>query len=77
VVGGEEEWGEPVERCMNCFKDFPLSKLVRHSNKCKEELLGSKDRFKDFLPSVHDVRLDWRGGATEIIGVRIKRGRAR
>ncbi len=55
MVGDEEVWGEPVERCMHCFKDYPLSKIVRHSNKCKEELLGNKDRFKSFLPSVHDV----------------------
>ncbi len=55
VTGSLEEWGEPVERCMQCFKDFPLSKLVHHSNRCKKELLGPKNRFRDFIPSVHDV----------------------
>ena len=55
AIGSEEEWGEPLERCMNCFKDFPLSKLVHHSNRCTEEMLGPKNRFKNFIPSVHDV----------------------
>ena len=57
VMGGEDVWGEPVERCMHCFKDFPLSKLVLHSSKCTGDMLGSKERFKNFLPSVHDVSL--------------------
>lgn len=55
MVGGEEEWGEPVERCMHCFMDFPLSRIVEHSNKCMGDALGSRDRFKNFIPSVHDV----------------------
>ena len=50
-------WGEPLERCMHCFKDFPLSKMVEHSRKCRGDMLGSRERFKNFLPSVHDVRL--------------------
>ena len=49
-------WGEPLERCMHCFKDFPLSKMVEHSRKCRGDMLGSRERFKNFLPSVHDVR---------------------
>ena len=48
-------WGEPFERCMHCFKDFPLSKMVQHSRKCRGDMLGSRERFKNFLPSVHDV----------------------
>ena len=48
-------WGEPLERCMHCFKDFPLSKMVEHSRKCRGDMLGSRERFKNFLPSVHDV----------------------
>lgn len=55
VLGGEEVWGEPVERCMHCFKDFPLSKMVEHSDRCTEAALGARDRFKNFIPSVHDV----------------------
>ena len=54
-VGDEEVWGEPLERCMHCFKDFPLSKIIEHSRKCKGDMLGSRERFKNFLPSVHDV----------------------
>ena len=42
---------------MKCFCDFPVSELVMHSMKCEGELLGSIERFKDFLPSVHDVSL--------------------
>ena len=48
-------WGEPFERCMHCFKDFPLSKMVQHSRKCRGDMLGSRERFRNFLPSVHDV----------------------
>lgn len=55
VLGSQDVWGEPVERCMLCFKDFPLSVLVEHSWKCTGDLLGSAKRFKSFLPSVHDV----------------------
>ena len=50
-------WGEPFERCMHCFKDFPLSKMVEHSRRCRGDMLGSRERFKNFLPSVHDVSL--------------------
>ena len=57
VVGSQDVWGEPVERCMHCFKDFPLSALVEHSRKCTGDMLGSRDRFKGFLPSIHDVSL--------------------
>ena len=55
VLDSQDVWGEPVERCMLCFKDFPLSVLVEHSWKCTGDLLGSAKRFKNFLPSVHDV----------------------
>ena len=47
---------EPIERCMMCFCDFPLSELISHAASCSEEMLGSKERFKTFLPSTHDVR---------------------
>lgn len=56
VEGGEEVWGEPVEKCMHCFKDFPLSKMVEHNSRCTVDVLGSRERFKNFIPSVHDVR---------------------
>ena len=46
---------DPIERCMMCFCDFPISELVTHAVKCQGEMLGSKDRFRDFLPSIHDV----------------------
>ena len=55
VVGGEEEWGEPVERCMHCFQDFPLRVMVEHSSRCRGDALGERDRFQNFIPSVHDV----------------------
>ena len=48
----------PLERCMHCFKDFPLSSLIHHTAGCAEGLSGPKDRFKGFVPSVHDVR-EW------------------
>ncbi len=51
--GGSQ--GEPIERCMHCFRDFPLSDIVNHSNSCQEDMLGPRERFKEFLPSVHDV----------------------
>jgi hypothetical protein len=46
---------EPLERCMHCFRDFPLCELVAHASKCTGDMLGSRDRFKEFLPSVHDL----------------------
>lgn len=47
---------DPIERCMKCFCDFPISQLVKHSSKCEGEMLGpSTERFKEFLPSIHDV----------------------
>lgn len=55
VAGSQDVWGEPVERCMHCFRDFPLSALVKHSLKCTGDMLGSRDRFKGFLPSIHDL----------------------
>ena len=50
--------GEAVECCIHCFRDFPLSRLVVHAEKCKGDMLGEtrSGRFKAFLPSVHDVR---------------------
>lgn len=57
VEGSEDVWGEPVEKCMYCFKDFPLSKIVAHNSRCTAaDVLGSRERFKNFIPSVHDVR---------------------
>jgi len=41
---------------MHCFKDFPISELVRHMPKCTGDMYGPKERFKGFVPSVHDVR---------------------
>ena len=58
-----KEGAEPLERCMMCFCDFPLSKLISHASHCTEDMLGSRERFKDFLPSAHDV-------SGTIIGVR-------
>ena len=55
TLSHENVWEEPVERCMFCFKDFPLSVLVEHSEKCTGDMLGSAKRFKSFLPSIHDV----------------------
>ena len=46
---------DPLERCMHCFRDFPLSELVSHASRCDGEMLGTKERYKDFLPSAHDV----------------------
>ena len=40
---------------MYCFKDFPVSKLIRHSQKCDGDMSGPRERFQGFLPSVHDV----------------------
>ncbi|KAL5470702.1 hypothetical protein EMCRGX_G028707 [Ephydatia muelleri] len=44
-----------LERCMHCFRDFPLSSLVHHTAVCTEGLSGPKERFKGFIPSVHDL----------------------
>ena len=44
-----------VERCMHCFKGFPLSVLVEHSSRCTGDLSGPRERLKGFLPSIHDV----------------------
>ena len=52
---GEEAKGDPLERCMHCFKDFPLSKMVEHSRLCEKRSDGPMDRFKTFIPSIHDV----------------------
>ena len=40
---------------MHCFKDFPLNELVSHSNSCTGDVMGARERFKNFIPSVHDV----------------------
>lgn len=40
---------------MHCFEDFPLSELVSHSNSCTSDVSGARERFKNFIPSVHDV----------------------
>lgn len=40
---------------MYCFKDFPVSKLIRHSQKCDGDMSGPRERFQGFLPSVHDL----------------------
>lgn len=42
---------------MHCFRDFPLSSLVHHTAVCTEGLSGPKERFKGFIPSVHDVSM--------------------
>lgn len=56
VVGEEEE----MERCMHCFRDFPLREMVEHSSSCLGDALGERDRFQNFIPSVHDVSShDW------------------
>ena len=46
---------ELLERCMYCFKDFPVSKLIRHAQKCDGDMSGPRERFHGFLPSIHDV----------------------
>ena len=43
---------------MHCFKDFPLSVLVGHTAKCTGDVLGARERFREFIPSVHDVSSD-------------------
>ena len=40
---------------MHCFRDFPLSLLVNHFTTCTGDMLGSRERFKGFIPSIHDV----------------------
>ena len=56
MQSSQDAGGEGVERCMYCFKDFPISKLIIHSTRCKGDMLGEQNsRFKEFLPSVHDV----------------------
>ncbi len=52
AVGSKDD---PLERCMHCFSDFPLSKMVEHSSVCTGRQNGAVDRFKNFIPSVHDV----------------------
>ena len=46
---------DQLERCMYCFKDFPVSKLIHHSQRCDGDMSGPRERFQGFLPSVHDV----------------------
>ena len=40
---------------MYCFRDFPLSRLAAHMMKCNDGLSGPKERFANFIPSVHEV----------------------
>lgn len=42
---------------MHCFRDFPISELVRHMPGCTGDMCGPKERFKGFVPSVHDVSI--------------------
>ncbi len=53
MSGGDRD--NLIERCMRCFKDFPLCEIVTHGLNCKGEMMGSMERFKEFLPSIHDV----------------------
>ena len=46
---------EPVERCMYCFRDFPVCTLIAHAQTCDGDISGPRERFKGFLPSAHDV----------------------
>ena len=46
-----------LERCMHCFRDFPISELVHHMPECTGDMCGPKERFKGFVPSVHDVSI--------------------
>ena len=64
MLGSQEEWGEPVERCMHCFMDFPLSVLVDHALGCSGDMSGARERFREFIPSVHDVS---RGGGAYLV----------
>jgi len=40
---------------MHCFKDFPVSELFQHSQNCKGDMSGPRERFQRFTPSVHDL----------------------
>ena len=53
--GSQSSSTELLERCMYCFKDFPVSKLIRHAQKCDGDMSGPRERFHGFLPSIHDV----------------------
>lgn len=55
--GKEDSEGASQERCMHCFQDFPIEDIVAHSMKCTGDLLGPRERFKGFLPSIHDVSI--------------------
>lgn len=55
IANSQSYTGEVVERCMYCFQDFPVSKLIRHSQNCDGDMSGPRERFQGFLPSVHDV----------------------
>ena len=49
--------GEVLERCMHCFKDFPVSELIHHTQNCNGDMSGPRERFQGFTPSVHDVSI--------------------
>ena len=55
LSGSQSLTTELLERCMYCFKDFPVSKLIRHAQKCDGDMSGPRERFHGFLPSIHDV----------------------
>jgi hypothetical protein len=54
-----------LERCMFCFKDFLLSQLASHMMKCNDSLSGPKERFANFIPSVHELDSLAMAGLTE------------
>ena len=54
---------------MYCFKDFPVSKLNSHSQRCNGDMSGLRERFQGFLPSVHEVsRESLRYSGTSTLG---------
>ena len=42
---------------MHCFKDFPVSELIHHTQNCDGGMSGPKERLHGFMPSVHDVSM--------------------
>lgn len=65
-------FSEVFERCMHCFKDFPFSELIHHTQNCSGDMSGSRERFQVFTPSVHYVSMRKKRIILIVLGLKLK-----
>ena len=65
-------FSEVFERCMHCFKDFPFSELIHHTQNCSGDMSGPRERFQVFTPSVHYVSMRKKRIILIVLGLKLK-----